>query len=67
MKVLLVQVRSFDESIISGKITITQVDEDQSNLLEKEGEFSNKFRPRTEEGKTKKGNILIVLKSRISS
>ena len=57
MKVLLVQVRSFGESIISGKITIMQVDEDQSNLLGKVGEFSNKFRPRTEKGKTKKGNI----------
>ena len=62
MKVLLVQVRSFGESIISGKITITQVDEDQSNLLEKVGEFSNKFRPRTEERKTKKGNIFNSVK-----
>lgn len=62
MKVLLVQVRSFGESIISGKITITQVDEDQSNLLEKVGEFSNKFIPRTEEGKTKKGNIFNSVK-----
>ena len=42
-------IRSFGESIVSGKITVGEADEDQSNLLESRMEFNNKYRARTKE------------------
>ena len=52
-------IRSFDKSFIIGEITISKSAEDQSNLLENIVEFSNKFRPRTKEGRMKKEIYLI--------
>ena len=53
-------IKSFSESIVSGKVTISEADIDQSNLLENIMEFSNKSRPRREENKIKKEILLIV-------
>ena len=48
--------RSFGESIIGGKFTISEADEDQRNLLENIVEFYNKSGPRAKENKMKKRN-----------
>ena len=48
--------RSFGESIIGGKFTISEVDEDQRNLLENIVEFYDKSGRRTKENKMKKRN-----------
>ena len=53
-------IRSFGESIIDGKITISEVDKDQSNLLENIVEFNNKSRPRTKKDSMQKETLLIV-------
>ena len=53
-------IRSFSESIYSGKITIDEAEEDQSNLLENMVEFNNKSRPKNKEGKEKKEIFLLV-------
>ena len=53
-------IKSFSESIVSGKVTISEADVDQSNLLENIMEYSNKSRPRREENKIKKEILLIV-------
>ena len=50
----------FGVSKDSDKITISVVDEDQSNLLENIVEFNNKSRPTTKEDKMKKEILLIV-------
>ena len=47
-------VRSFGESIYTGKININQAEIDQSNLLENMVKCNNKSRPITTEGKDKK-------------
>ena len=47
-------IRSFGENTTSGKIAISETDENQSNLLENIVEFINKSRTRTKEGKVRK-------------
>ena len=39
--------RSFDDSISNGKISIDEAEAEQTNLLENNVDFSNKFRPRS--------------------
>ena len=46
-------IRSFGESIVRGKITISEAEEDQSNLLRNMVEF-NKSRPRANRCKIKR-------------
>ena len=43
-------IRSWDDSIFSEKISISQAEEDQSSLLKNIVEFNNKSRPRTKQG-----------------
>ena len=48
-------IRCFDESIFYNDISISEAEEDQSNLLLKYfTEFTNKSKPKTKEGKMKK-------------
>ena len=47
-------IRSFGDSIYTGKINIDDVEMDQSNLLENMVKFINKSRPRSKEDKEKK-------------
>ena len=47
-------IRSFGESIYTGKINIDEAEMDQSSLLKNLVGFKNKSRPRTTEGKDKK-------------
>ena len=47
----------FGENIISGKITISEADEDQSNLLENIVEFNNKSRPKQKKVRWKKNTF----------
>ena len=47
-------IRSFGESIYTGKIDIDEAEMDQSNLLKNLVRFNNNSRPRTKEGKDKK-------------
>ena len=49
-------IRSFGDSIYTGKINIDEPEMDQSNLLENIVKFNNKFKPKTKEGKAKKPN-----------
>ena len=49
-------IQSFNENIISGKIAISETDEDQTNVLKNIVVFNNKCRPRTKEDKMKKRN-----------
>ena len=49
-------IRSFSESIYTGKTNIDEAEIDQSNLIKKLVQFNDKSRPRTAEGKDKKGN-----------
>ena len=49
-------IRSFGDSIFRGKITISEAENDQSNLLKIMVEFNIKSRPRTKEGKVAKRN-----------
>ena len=44
-------IRSFGESIYSGKINIHKAQMDQTNLVENMVKFNNKSRPKTKEGK----------------
>ena len=53
-------IRSFGENIISSKITISEVDEDLSNLLKNIVDFDKNIRPRTKEGRTRKKILLIL-------
>ena len=48
--------RSFGESIYSGKINIHKAEMDRTNLLGNMVKFNNKSRPKTKEGKDKKSN-----------
>ena len=48
--------RSFGESFYSGKISIHEVDMDQTHLLEDMKKFHDKSRPKTKEVKDKKRN-----------
>ena len=50
-------IRSFGESIYTGKINIDEAEVDQSNLLRNLVEFNEQSRPKTTEGKYKKRNI----------
>ena len=49
-------IRSFGDSIYTGKINIDEPEMDQSNLLENIVKFNNKSKPKTKEGKAKKPN-----------
>ena len=49
-------IRSFGESIYSGKINVHESEMDGTNLLEFMVKFNNKSRPKTKEGKDKKRN-----------
>ena len=53
-------IRSFGECIYAGKIAIDEAEEDQTNLLKSIVEFSEKFRPRTKQGKDKKEILIKV-------
>ena len=50
------RVRSFGDSIYTGKITIDEADMDQTSLLENIATFNNKSKPKTKESKDKKRN-----------
>ena len=47
-------IRTFGDSIFSGKIIRSDAEDDQSKFLKNMVVFNNKFRPRAKEGKTKK-------------
>ena len=47
-------IRSFGESIYSGKININEAETDQRNSLRNMVEFNDRSRPKTAEGKVKK-------------
>ena len=47
-------IKSFVDSIYTGKINIEEAELDQSNLLENIVKFNNKSKPKTKEGKDKK-------------
>ena len=47
-------IRSFGESIYTGKTNIDEAEMDQSNLLKNLIEFNDRSRPRTTEGKDKR-------------
>ena len=53
-------IRSFGESICSGKISIYELAMDQTNLLENMVKYSKKFRPKTKKLRTKSKILLIV-------
>ena len=53
-------IRSFGESIYAGKTTTDETEEGQSNLLKNIVESNEKSRPRTKEGKGKKGILMKV-------
>ena len=48
------KIRSFGESIYTGKAKLVEAEEDQSNQLKDIVEFDNKSRPRAKDGKEKK-------------
>ena len=48
--------RSFGDNIYNGKISIDEIEMDQTNLLENIIKLNNKSRPKTKEGKDKKRN-----------
>ena len=49
-------IRSFGDSIYTGKINTDEAEMDQSNLLENVVKFNNKYKPKTKEGNAKKHN-----------
>ena len=49
-------IRSFDDSIYTGKINIDEAEMDQTNLLKNMVTFNNKSKPKTQEGNDKKQN-----------
>ena len=53
-------IRSFGESIYTGKINIDEAEMDQNNLLKSFVEFNNNSKPRTIEGKDKKEILMKV-------
>ena len=50
-------IRSFDDSLYTGKINIDETEIDQINRLENILKFNNKSKPKTKESKDKKRNI----------
>ena len=46
-------IRSFGESIYNHKVSIVEVEKDQSNLLENLVQFHNRYRPKKREGRDK--------------
>ena len=55
-------IRSFDENIYSGKITIDEADQEQADLLEYILNFNNKARPNNRDDKKTKKMFLILQK-----
>ena len=53
-------IRSFDENIYSGKITINEADQEQVDLLEY---ISNKARPKNKDDKKNKRNVFNTAKN----
>ena len=53
-------IRSFADSIYTGKINIDQAEMDQTNLLENMVKFNNEYKPKTKEGNDKNKILLIV-------
>ena len=53
-------IRSFGESIYTGKTNINQTEMDQTNLLENIIEFNNKSKPKIKEGQDKNEILLTV-------
>ena len=53
-------IRSFGESIYTGKINIDEAEMDQNNLLKSFVEFNNNSKPRTIEGTDKKEILMKV-------
>ena len=53
-------IRSFGESIYTGKTNINQTEMDQTNLLENIIEFNNKSKPKIKEGQGKNEILLTV-------
>ena len=49
-------IRSFGDSIYNGKISVDEVEIDQSSLLDGLADFNDRSRPKTAEGKNKKRN-----------
>ena len=49
-------IRSFGNNIYNGKFSIDEAEMDGTNLLEIMIKFNNKSKPKTKEGKDKKGN-----------
>ena len=52
-------IRSFVESIYTGKINIDEAEMDQTNLLENMVYFDNKSRPKNKTGKGKKTFLIV--------
>ena len=55
-------IRSFDENIYSGKITINEADQEQADLVEYILKFNNKARPNNRDDKKTKKMFLILQK-----
>ena len=53
-------IRSFGDNIYSGKITINEGDQEQSDLVEYTLNFNNKTRPKTRYDKKSKKKFLIL-------
>ena len=53
-------IRSFGESIYAVKISIPEVEMDQTNLLENMVKFNNRSRPKTKEDRDKKRNTFDI-------
>ena len=49
-------IRSFGDAIFTGKITLSEANKKQSNLLDVISNFNNKVRPRSKVDKEKKSN-----------
>ena len=58
-------IRSFGDSIYTGKINIDEVERDQGDLFEKITQFNNKHKPKRKEGKNIKQNIFDMLFTRV--
>ena len=56
-------IRSFDENICSGKITINKADQEQADLLEYISNFNNKARPKNKDDKKNKRNVFNTAKN----
>ena len=58
-------IRSFGDSIYTGKINIDEVERDQGDLFEKITQFNNKHKPKRKEGKNIKQNIFDMLFTKV--